>query len=161
MSDWKTANQGAELKSFCAIGGRQVAAGAGDAVELVAAGINRRGFGSAKLIIAAHSNNTAAQTLNLTSVKVAYAPDNGSGAPGTYGADVQLIAAPPFILTTGTGDVYGQFEQDLDFTAQDQWVRIKYTPDLTAGATDVAESVAVLVCGGAQPGVVQPVTRSA
>jgi hypothetical protein len=160
MSDWKTANQGAELKSFCAVASRLVAAGAGDGTEVVAAGINRRGFGSAKLIIAAHCNNTAAQKLQLTSVKVAYAPDNGSGAPGSYGTDTQLLAAN-FDLVTGTGDNYGQFEQDLDFTGQDQWVRIKYTPDSTAGATDVAEVAAVLVCGGAQPGVTQPVTRSA
>jgi hypothetical protein len=88
-----------------------------------------------------------AQKLQLTSVKVAYAPDNGSGAPGSYGSDTQLLAAN-FDLVTGTGDNYGQFEQDIDFTGQDQWVRIKYTPDSTAGATDVAEVAAVLVLGG-------------
>jgi hypothetical protein len=62
---------------------------------------------------------------------------------------------------TGTGDNYGQFEQDIDFTGQDQWVRIKYTPDSTAGATDVAEVAAVLVMGGVQVSQTTPVTRSA
>lgn len=159
MSDYKTANVGAELKSATCAASRLVAAGAGDAAEVTAPGVSRKGFGSAKLVIAAHSNNTAAQKLTLTSVKVAYAPDN-NGVPGAYGTDIQLLAATTD-LVTGTGDNYGQFEQDLDFTATDQWVRVKYTPDLTAGATDVAEVAAVLVLGGNTTGSTQPVTRSA
>ena len=159
MSDWKTANQGAELKSFCARGSRLVAAGAGDATEVTGIGVDRKGYGSAKLVIAAHCINTAAQKLQLTSVKLAYAPDNGSGAPGSYGSDVEQLAAA-FDLVVGTGDNYGQYELDIDFTGKDQWVRVKYTPDSTAGSADLAEVTATFICGGAMPGVVQPVTRS-
>lgn len=160
MSDPKTANFGAEFKAMPVTGGRLVAAGAGDATALVGAGVDRKGYGSGKIIIAGHCNNTAAQKLQLTSVKIAYAPDNGSGAPGAYGADAEQLTAS-YDLCVGTGNAYGSYELDVDFTAKDQWCRVTYTPDSTAGATDVAETTAVLCLGGSQASAVQPVSRSA
>lgn len=144
----QTANIGAFLKAVCARGSRLVAAGAGDATEVTGNGVDRLGYGSGKLVIAAHANNTAAQKLTLTSVKLAYAPDNGSGAPGAYGADVEQLGATTD-LVTGTGDNYGQYTLNIDFSTKDRWVRVKYTPDHTAGATDVAELTATFILGGA------------
>lgn len=155
--DWKTQNMGAEIKTVCAIGGRLVAAGAGDATALVAAGIDRLGFGSGKLVIAGHCNNTATKKLQITSVKLAYSDDNSS-----WSADVEQLAAA-FDLCVGTGDAYGQYELDIDFTQQKRYVRVTYTPDSTASATDLAETTATLVLGGVMDGnaQTQPVTRSA
>lgn len=160
MSDPKTANVGAELK--CAVIGaaRGVAAGAGDATEFVATGIDRLGYGSGKIVLAAHCNNTAAKKLQVTSCKVAYAPDNGSGAPGSYGSDTETLTAAQDIAT-GTGDAYGVVSVDVDFTGKDRWVRVKFTPDSTATATDVFEIAAALLLGGNQASTIQPVSNAA
>lgn len=149
MASPQTNNFGAFCKAVCARGSRLVAAGAGDATEVTGNGVDRLGYGSAKLVIAAHANNTASQKLTLTSVKLAYAPDNGSGAPGSYGADAEQLGAT-VDLVTGTGDNYGQYTLDIDLTGKDQWVRVKYTPDHTASGTDVAELTATFVLGGVQ-----------
>jgi hypothetical protein len=149
MASPQTNNFGAYCKAVCARGSRLTAAGAGDATEVTGNGVDRMGYGSGKLVIAAHANNTAAQKLTLTSVKLAYAPDNGSGAPGSYGSDVEQLSGTTD-LVTGTGDQYGQYTLDIDFTSKDKWVRVKYTPDHTAGATDVAELTATFVLGGVQ-----------
>jgi len=155
MSDPKTANVGAEIKTTCVAGSRLTAAGTGDATEVTGTGCDRRGFGSGKLVIAAHANNTAAKKLTLTSVKLAYSDDNS-----TYSTDVEQLAAT-VDLVTGTGDQYGQYELDIDFTQQKSFVRVKYTPDHTASGTDVAEITAVFVLGGSMYNTSQPVTRSA
>jgi hypothetical protein len=157
VADWQTNNMGAVIKSTCLIGGRLVAAGAGDGTALVAAGLDRKGFGSGKLIISGHCNNTAAKKLQITSVKLAYSDDNSS-----WSSDVEQLSAS-FDLCTGTGDAYGQYELDIDFTQQKRYVRVTYTPDSTASGTDVAETTAVMVLGGVMDGNVQsqPVTRSA
>jgi hypothetical protein len=162
MSDWKTANSGAELKTAVIGAVRGVAAGAGDATEFVAAGIDRLGFGSGKAVLAAHCNNTAAKVLQITSFKVAYAPDNGSGAPGSYGSDTDLLTGPGAqTVCSGTGDAYGALSFDLDFTGKDRWVRVKFTPDSTATATDVFEVGAAMILGGNQVSTTQPVTNAA
>lgn len=139
---------------------RGIAAGTGDNTEFTAAGVDRLGFGSGKLVFVAHANNTATKKLTLATVKVAYADDNGSGAPGSYGADTTLVSAVD--LVTGTGDQYGVYEIDLDFTGKARWVRVKFTPDHDATATDVFEVGSALILGGAMNAkAAQPVTASA
>ena len=55
-----------------------------------------------------------------------------------------VIATGP----TGGGTVTGTFEVDLNISAAGQYVRAKFTPDLSAADTDTAALSGVLVFGG-------------
>ena len=54
----------------------------------------------------------------------------------------------PMFGPTGGGTVTGTFEVDLNISAAGQYVRAKFTPDLSAADTDTAALSGVLVFGG-------------
>ncbi|EHJ49501.1 hypothetical protein DFW101_3505 [Solidesulfovibrio carbinoliphilus subsp. oakridgensis] len=131
------------------------AGGTGDATEVDGAYIDRQGFSSLKVIIAYTATLAATKTLT-----VAANLQDATSTAGAGVADFGAALATAVVATgpTGGGTVTGVVELDFDVSGADRYVRVQYTPDLTATGTDTATLSAVYVLGGAQ---VQPVTAKA
>ncbi len=139
-------NIGAFIKTIAPTASRGVAAGAGDATEVTAltgTGNDRRGYGSAKLVIVGHAVNTATKKLQLSSVKLEQS-DDGT----TWDSPVEQLTAN-VDLAVGTGEAFGTYTLDVNLAAYKRYLRYRYTPDHTASGTDTFEVGAVLVLGGA------------
>lgn len=130
------------------------AGGAGDNTEIDGLSIDRMVHGgggptlSAKFIVAFEAVLAAAATLSLVG-NMQHADDNGSGAPGSW-ADTGDILASAVVATGpgGGGTVRGTAELDVKLSGLKQWIRVQFTPNLSAANTDTAEVVAVAVFGG-------------
>lgn len=131
------------------------AAGTGDATEVNGAYIDRQGFSSLKVVIAYTTTLAATKTLSVAA-NLQDATSNAGAGVADYGDAMAsaVVATGP----TGGGTVTGVIELDFDVSGADQYVRVQYTPDLSATSTDTATLSAVYVLGGAQ---VQPVTAKA
>lgn len=131
------------------------AGGTGDATEVSGAYIDRQGFSSLKVVIPYSAVLAATKTLSIaanlqdaTSLAGAGVADYGSAMASA------VVATGP----TGGGTETGVVELDFDLAGANQFVRVQFTPDLSATGTDTASLAAVYILGGAQ---VQPVTAKA
>ena len=138
---------GALIAARYGIAGVDVTAGgAGDAAEVDGAWIDRLGFASLKVIIAFTATLAAGETLAIA----ANLQDAGA-VDGTGAADFGTALAPTVQATGGAGGSTetGVLELDVDLSAADRYVRVRFTPDLSAATTDGAELAAVYVLAGA------------
>ncbi len=132
---------------FCA-GGRLLAAGTGDNTAKTGATVDTRGYGSCMLVLGYHTVLTEAATLALA-VELQESADDSTW-------DTAEVIQATTVCDTGTAG--GSTEQGfvrfkIDLTAAEsrkRYIRFNYTPNLSAGATDVAEVIAIALLGGAQ-----------
>lgn len=131
------------------------AGGTGDATEKDCAYIDRQGFSSLKVVIAYSAVLAATKTL-----AVAANLQDATASDGTGVADYGNAMSSAVVATgpTGGGTVTGVVELDFDVSGADRYVRLQFTPGLSATGTDTATLSAVYILGGAQ---VQPVTAKA
>jgi hypothetical protein len=152
MADPRRNNIGAFVAVRPIYGDTMTAAGTGDNTERTSGDLNVQDHGSGSVVIAGRTNCAAGQQLNAT-IKVAFAPDNGSGAAGTYGTETTILNATKILDGSASAQNFA-YKQDVDFdqyrVAGDKFARVKITLDLSAGATDTAQWGASLVCGGAR-----------
>lgn len=148
-------NAGALLAARYASAGVDVTAGgSGDNTEVNGAWIDRLGFNSVKVVICYTA--TLAQSATLSFAANLQDASDGSG---TGAADFGDALSSTAVSTGGTGGSTntGVVELDFDVSGADRYVRIQYTPNLSASGTDVAEMGAVYILAG---GTSNPVTAS-
>jgi len=145
----------AGVKTAYAVAGVDVTAGGtGDATEVDCDYVDTQGLGSLKAVVVYTATLAAAATLSITANFQEDADGNGVGTD--YGAALAatVVATGP----EGGGTVKGTVELDLRTVAgADRYLRLQFTPNLSAADTDVAELAAIYVLGGATDGVI---TRS-
>lgn len=125
-----------------------VAAGAGDNAAVTGIIIDRAALGWPRSVVVAFPFNAtlaAAATLSLAATVQHGDAANLSDA-ATFGS-----LAGGVIATGGDGGSTeaGQVELPLDLAGAKRYVRVNYTPDLSAGSTDTARLAAVAAFGGA------------
>lgn len=134
-------------------GGTLVAAGAGDNSAIAGADVNREDFLSGLFLVVCRATLTATKKLSVVGT-LQDAPDNGSGAAGTY-ADVAAALQPAGVAggligsITSAGTVATVFRHPVNLSSLRKFVRLNVTPDLDAGATDTAQVLVCFVGGGA------------
>lgn len=149
-------NAGALMAARYAVAGVDVTAGGtGDATEVSGAWIDRLGFNSVKVVIA----YTATLAATATAAIAANLQD-ASDSSGTGAADFGTALASTVQATGGAGGSTetGVVELDFDVSGADRYVRIQFTPDLSAANTDTAELAAVYILAGSDE---SPVTATA
>ncbi|MHC1792124.1 hypothetical protein [Solidesulfovibrio sp.] len=131
------------------------AGGTGDATEVDGAYIDRQGFSSLKVLIGYKATLAATKTL-----AVAANLQDASSSAGAGVADYGDTMASAVVATGATGGSTetGVVELDFDVSGAGRYVRVQYTPDMSATGIDTATLAAVYVLGGAQ---VQPVSNAA
>jgi hypothetical protein len=120
-----------------------VAAGAGDNTEVNGPWIDREGFESLVASIGFTTTLTAAQTLALLG-NLQDADDIAGTGAADFGA-----ALSSTVVATGAGTVVGTQSMDFSLAGARRYVRVQWTPNLSAGATDTARLMAQYVMGGA------------
>lgn len=129
-----------------------VAAGAGDNVQVVGQILDRSLFANPlsavfailyKLVQAGATNFTLAYQIEHGDD-----PALGDAAvlTGPGGVTFSQVAT---LQETGAGTKRGQKEIDVDLAGAKRYLRLKYTPDLTAGGVDTVELASLAVFGGA------------
>lgn len=121
------------------------AAGAGDNTLVTGVIIDRAAIGWPESVVIAvpfTATLAASQTLSI-----GLALQHGETSNLADAAAFLTVA--PTVVATGVGTVTGTFEQNLRLTGARRYVRLNFTPDLSAGATDTAALSSVLVFGGA------------
>lgn len=136
-------NIGSQVKVLACGAANGVAAGAGDNTAVTGASIDRLGYNSVKFAIAYKTTLGASETLQFA---VAYqeSSDNSS-----WDTAVTLQAATTAATGALTNSV-GVVTFDLDLGGKKRYVRLNYTPNLSAGATDTFVTAASAVLGGAE-----------
>lgn len=140
---------------YAAAGVDVTAAGSGDATEVDGAWIDRRGYNSIKVVIPYTATLAESETIS-----VAANLQDASASDGTGAADFGTALSSTVQATgdTGGSTETGVVEMDFDVSGADRYVRIQFTPDLSASATDTAELAAVYVLAGSNE---NPVTATA
>lgn len=121
------------------------AGGAGDNTAVTGVIIDRAALGWAESVVVAIPFTTtlgASATLTL-----AYTLQHGEDA-GLSDATT-LATATGNVVATGAGTVTGTFEAGVSLRGARRYVRLNFTPDLSAANTDTAALSAVLVFAGA------------
>lgn len=148
-------NVGALLAArYAAAGVDATAGGTGDNTEVNGAWIDRRGFNSLKVVIPYTATLAEDATLSIAANLQDASASDGTGAADYGDALASTVQA--------TGDAGGSTETgvvelDFDVSGCDRYVRIQFTPNLSAANTDVAEMGAVYVLAGSTD---NPVTAS-
>lgn len=129
-------------------GARGVAAGTGDNTEVVGGAIDRTLYGYAKSAIFAILGSAAlasAATLTMKSVVIETDDDSAFGTATALLSPADAVAA-----TGGSGGTTEKVgvEYNLDLAGAKRYVRIRFTPDLSAGGTDTFTLAAAAVMGG-------------
>jgi hypothetical protein len=122
------------------------AGGAGNAAAVNGYTIDLAGLrmpSNADIVFHMNADLSADKTLNLTALKI---QDSAAG-DGSDWADFAVLPAPG-VVVTGTGTVSGTFATGVSLSHARRYVRVVYTPDLTATATDTATVAAALTFAG-------------
>ncbi len=121
-----------------------LAAGSGDATAVTGSTVDRKGFGSAKLSLGYSTTLTEAATLTFA-VEYQESDDDSSWDTAV------VIQAATLQETGGSGGSTnkGCWTYDIDLTGMKRYVRFNFTPNLSAGSTDVAKGALVCNLGGA------------
>lgn len=152
MSWGKNKDVGAYIKPVRA--GAEVdvtAGGSGDATEVNSAWIDRKDFESMEFILSYTATLGAAATLAL----IANVQD-ADDASGNGAADVSTSFLSALSSTTlATGDSGGSTETGVyalgvDLTRLKRYVRVQWTPNLSAANTDTAKLSQLAILGGAK-----------
>jgi hypothetical protein len=119
------------------------AAGTGDNTAVTGATIDRRGYGSAHLVIQYKTTLTDTKTLAFA---VEYQEsDDGS----TWDTATALQASTVALTGSSSTNALGKVEFDVDLSLKKRYIRFNYTPDLNNSGTDTAVTSATCVLGGA------------
>ena len=123
------------------------AGGAGDNTEVVGVTIDRLAYGSALsavICIPFKAVLAAAATLSI-GWKLYH-----SDAANMAGETVLTEAAAAVVATGGGGGTTeaGQVEADVSLDGAKRYIRLKFTPNLSAANTDTAECSSVIALGG-------------
>lgn len=130
------------------------AGGAGDAAEVSSGYIDRQGYDSCKVIIAYEATLADTETIAVAA-NLQDASDSSGTAVADYGP---ALASAVQATSDGGGVESGVVELDFDLTGAKQFIRLQFTPDLSAANTDTANVTGVVVLGGAEN---QPSSASA
>jgi hypothetical protein len=142
------ANIGATLAAAFGGASRAVAAGAGDATEVVGEIIDLEAIGnpeSAVLLIPYSATLTEAKTLTL-GCDIDHGADSALGDAAQFNAGVTAAV----VATGGTGGSteVGVMEVNVNLTGAKRYVRAQYTPDLSHTSADIFTAGCVWVFGG-------------
>lgn len=121
------------------------AGGAGDNTLVTGVIIDRAAIGwpeSAVVAIPFTTTLAAAQTLSVSGVV-----QEGDASNLSDAVTHQTIASQ--VLATGAGTVTGTMEVSVPLRGAKRYIRVNFTPDLSAANTDTAALSAVIVTGGA------------
>jgi len=121
------------------------AGGAGDNTAVTGVIIDRAAIGWAESVVIAILFTTtlaSAQTLSVNWT-LQHGEDSGLSDAAT------LATSGATVVATGAGTVAGQVEAGVSLRGARRYVRLNFTPDLSAGSTDTAALSAALVFGGA------------
>lgn len=121
------------------------AGGSGDNTAVTGVIIDRASLGWAESLVVAILFTTtlaSAQTLSV-GWTLQHGEDSGLSDAAT------LASAGAAVVATGAGTVAGQLEAGVSLRGARRYVRLNFTPDLSAGSTDTAALSAALVFGGA------------
>ncbi len=122
-------------------GGTLTAAGTGDNTEVTSDAIDRGTSDSAQLVVSGRTNCAASQTLKFTT-KIAESDDGLS-----FGSDTTLENAVTYVVGAASPQNFC-VRLDLAVKGRKRYIRIKLTPDLSAGSTDTAQWGACVILGG-------------
>ncbi|ETD89833.1 hypothetical protein ACTTAL_03470 [Rhodobacter capsulatus] len=125
------------------------AGGTGDNTEVTGVIIDRAAIGFPKsCVVAIPFTATLAAAATMT---LAWSLEDGNDA-GLSDAAVLTSASAAVVATgpTDGGTVTGTFEANVNLAGAGRYVRIKFTPNLSAANTDTAALSAVVVFGGAE-----------
>jgi len=131
------------------------AAGSGDATEVDGAWIDRRNYTSMKAVIVYTTTLQSGETLSVAANLQDASDSSGTGAADFGDALTSTVQATG---ESGGSTETGVVELDFDLSAADRYVRLQFTPDLSASGTDTAELAAVYIIGGSNE---NPVTSTA
>jgi hypothetical protein len=147
---------GALIAARYAVAGVDVTAGgAGDNTEVNGAWVDRQGFNSLKVVIAYTATIADAATLAVAANLQDASDDDGTGV-ADYGT--ALASTVQATGNSGGSTETGVVELDFDVSGADRYVRIQFTPNLSASGTDTAEMAAVYLLAGSDE---NPVTATA
>lgn len=121
------------------------AGGAGDNTAVTGVIIDRFAIGNPESVVAAilwTATLGAAATL-----QIAYTLQ--SGETSNLADATTLASAALATVATGSGTFSGQLEANISLRGAGRYVRLNFTPDLSAANTDTAALSGVLVFGGA------------
>jgi hypothetical protein len=124
------------------------AGGAGDNTLVTGVIIDRAALGwpqSAVFAVPFTATLAAAASLSL-----AYTVQEGDASNLSDAATLQSAASAIIASSVGGGTVTGTFEVNVPLIGAGRYVRVNWTPDLSAANTDTAALSAVLVFGGAE-----------
>jgi hypothetical protein len=138
---------GALIKALRAAGNAALTAGgAGDNTAVPGVILDRAAIGmpqSGLLAIPFTATLAAGETLSVT-----YTVAEGEAADLSDAATLVTGTVAAATGPTGGGTVTGCLELDVKLRAGGRYVRVSYTPDLSAADTDTAALSALLICGG-------------
>lgn len=152
MSWGQTKDFGAYMKPVRA--GAEVdvtAAGSGDATEVDGAWIDTKGYESLEFILSYTATLQADETMTFAANVQDADTIGGSGAADVATTHLSAMAA----TTVATGDSGGSTETGvhsigIDLTMCKRFVRVQWTPNLSASGTDTAKIGSLYVLGGAK-----------
>lgn len=124
------------------------AGGSGDNTEVAGVILDRAALGFPQsAVVAIPFTATLAAGATLT---IAWDIDEGNNS-GLSDAEVLTSAAAAVVATgpAGGGTVTGTFEANVSLAGAGRYVRLNFTPNLSAANTDTAALSAVIVFGGA------------
>jgi hypothetical protein len=133
---------------------RVTAAGAGDNTAVTGATIDTRGYGSAKFCVAWMTTLASAQTLKIAA-EYQESDDNSSWDTAVALQAATTVKTGAATAALGTTEFNVEFGGKANGTASAsqtlgrRYIRFNYTPDLSAGSADTADTSAVAVLGGA------------
>lgn len=125
------------------------AGGSGDATAVTGVIIDRAALGwpqSAVIAIPFTATLAATATLTITDTLQHGDASNLSDVGTLSTQTAQTVATGP----VGGGTVTGTYERNVSLRGAKRYVRVNFTPDLSAANTDTAALSAVLVTGGAE-----------
>jgi hypothetical protein len=126
----------------------QVAAGSGDNTQVVGQIIDRTLFNyPLSMIVAIRCKAVLATTAKLTLKSVTV--EHGDASNLSDAASFATPADADVLVDPGGGSTMRTVkEYDVDLGGAKRYIRVKYTPDLSAGSVDTAENSVVVIFGG-------------
>lgn len=125
------------------------AGGSGDGTAVTGVIIDRAALGwpqSAVIAIPFTATLAAAATLTIADTLQHGDASDLTGATTLSSQTAQTVATGP----GGGGTVTGTYERNVSFRGAKRYVRVNFTPELSAANTDTAALSAVIVTGGAE-----------
>lgn len=130
-----------------AAGAWAAVAGSGtDNVDKVSAWVDRAGFLSGAAVLFLQLTIAAAETLTISGFAVEDADDDSGTNAATYAShDGDFVVTAP---AGGLAAAASQVKLRINLMGARRYIRIKFHPDLSRGATDTVDGFSAFVLGG-------------